>query len=149
VEGRVGWRLARALTAEARASFGPPELRIAVSNDVEGAPSATVSERVRQFTIGGALVWNVPIGSPRVSPFAAAGGGYLRQLHESATLVQTGRYYDVGGGVTVMLLSRAASRLKGIGVRVDARAIVRVKGVAFDDSPRAAPAAGASLFVRF
>ena len=148
-EARVGWRFARAFTVEADAAVGKHDLRIAVSNDVEGAPAATVAERVEQFTIGGALVWYAPIASPRVRPFAAAGGGYLRALHENATLVQTGHYYQFGGGADVLLMSRDPARLKSLGVRVDARALVRVKGVAFDDAAHTAPAVGASLFVRF
>jgi hypothetical protein len=148
-EGRVGWRFARSFTAEADAAVGKHDLRIAVSNDIEGAPAATVTERVDQFTIGGALVWHAPFGSPRVRPFAAAGGGYLRALHENATLVETGHYYQFGGGADVLLMSRDPARLKSVGVRVDARALVRVKGVAFDDAAHTAPAVGASVFVRF
>jgi hypothetical protein len=149
IDGRVGWRVARTLTAEAEASAARPQLRIAVANDVEGAPAATIADRVEQFTIGGALRWRLPFGSERVAPFLAAGGGFLRQLHENATLAQSGRYYALGGGVAMRLSSRMNTRMSALGVRVDARAIVRARGVAFDDSPRAAPAAGASLFVRF
>jgi hypothetical protein len=149
VEGRVGWRIARALTVEAEASYGRPELTIAISNDREGAEPATPTERVQQFTVGGGLVWYLPIRRSRVAPFVTGGAGYLRQLHESATLVQTGRYYQFGGGFTVLLASRPRSMLKAAGLRVDARAIVRVDGVAFDSSAHAVPAAGASFFVRF
>jgi hypothetical protein len=148
-EGRIGWRFSRSFTAEADATVGQHDLRIALSNDVEGAPAATVSERVDQFTIGGALLWHAPLGSPRLRPFAAAGGGYLRALHENATLAQTGHYYQFGGGVDVLLASRGTARLKAVGVRVDARALVRINGVAFDAAARTAPAAAASLFVRF
>jgi hypothetical protein len=149
IEGRVGWRIARALTAEAEASYGQPDLKIAISNDFEGAPATTASERVQQFTIGGALVWSLPIRIRRLEPFVTGGAGYLRQLHENATLVQTGRYYQFGGGVMVLLASHPDSFLKAMGLRVDARAVIRVNGVAFDSSAHAVPAAGASLFVRF
>jgi len=149
VEGRIGWRLTRAFTVEAEGSLGHPELRIAASNDIENAPSIMAAERVEQFTVGGALLWYLPVRTRRAAPFVTGGGGYLRELHESATLVQTGRYYQFGGGVKIPLAERRGARLSALGIRVDARAIARVKGVAFDDAVHFAPAAGASFFVRF
>jgi hypothetical protein len=149
VEGRVGWRIARALMAEAEASYGRPEIAVAISNDFEGAGAVTAAERIQQYTIGGALVYSLPIHASRATPFVSAGAGYLRQLHENATLVQTGRYYQVGGGFTMLLASRPRATVKAMGLRADARLIVRVDGVAFDAAAHVAPAAGASLFVRF
>ena len=149
LEARVGWRFARTLTAEADASVSRPDLSVAISNDRELAAPVTVTERLQQFTIGGALVWSLPIRIRRVAPFVTGGAGYLRQLHENATLVQTGRYYQFGGGFTVLLASRPDSVLKAMGLRVDARGISRVNGVAFDSTTHVVSAAGASFFVRF
>jgi hypothetical protein len=149
LEGSVGWRITRTLTAEAEASYGEPDLTIAISSDAEGAPATTSTERLRQFTAGGALVWFLPIRIRRVSPFVAGGAGYLRQLHETATLVQTGHYYQFGGGFTVLLASHPRSVLKAMGLRVAARAIIRMDGVTFDGATRPVPAAGGSFFVRF
>ena len=102
VEGRVGVRVARSLVAEAEASYLKPQLRIAISADAEGAAPVTATETVEQFTIGGsaALVpaWR-PIGRHVSRRSSMAGAGYLRQLHEQGTLVETGRFYQVGGGV--------------------------------------------------
>jgi hypothetical protein len=155
VEGRVGWRFSRALTAEAEASYGRPELRVTAANDNESdragdnAAAVTAAERVQQFTVGGAIVYHLAMGSPRVAPFVSGGGGYLRDLHESGTLAQEGRYYQVGGGLTVLIASRGSALLKAMGIRVDARALMRANGVAFDDALHVAPAVGASFFVRF
>lgn len=150
-EGRVGVKLWRSLEAEASATSATPEIRSQISNDLEATTPVTVTERIQQFTVGGGIVWCPPLGrSPsRLAPFVTAGGGYLRQLHETATLVQTGQFYQFGGGVKVLFASRPRSRLKGFGARVDARAIVLSKGVAFDSSRHTSPALGASLFVRF
>ena len=109
----------------------------------------TPTERIEQFTIGGGLVWYVPVRASRLAPFLAGGGGYLRQLHETATLVVTGRYYQFGGGVVYPLTSRSAARLKAMGLRLEARVLLRVNGVAFDSSAHLTPAAGASVFIRF
>jgi hypothetical protein len=150
-EGRVGVKVWRSLEAEASATYATPEIRSQISSDLEATTPVTVTERIQQFTVGGGIVWYPPLGrSPsRLAPFVTAGGGYLRQLHEAATLVQTGQFYQLGGGVKFLFASRPGSRLRGFGARVDARAIVRSKGVAFDSSRHTSPALGASLFVRF
>ena len=83
------------------------------------------------------------------APFAMAGGGYLRQLHEEATLIETGRFVQFGGGVTYLLVSTPHLRMKSIGARGDVRAFIRSKGIAFDGGSHAAPALGVSAFVRF
>lgn len=148
--GHVGVRLTRALTVEAEGSYVQPPLRIALSGDSEGAAPLTASETIQQFTIGAGVVWHVPVArSARFEPFATAGGGYLRQLHERATLVETGRYYHLGGGASFLVVSGKHLRTKGIGARIDVRAIVRSKGVAFDGGSTTSPAAGVSAFVRF
>lgn len=148
--GRAGVRLGRSLAIEVEGSYVKPELRIALSGDSEGAAAVTAAETIQQFTIGGAVLWHVPVRRlPKVTPFATAGGGYLRQLHEAATLAETGRYYQVGGGASFLLVSGRHFHTKGMGARVEARAVVRSKGVAFDGGSKTSPAAGASLFVRF
>jgi hypothetical protein len=151
IDGRVGVRLTRSLVAEAEASYLKPQLRIAISGDTEGAAAVTATETIQQVTIGGGVVWYLPNRrwSPRVAPFAMAGGGYLRQLHEQATLLETGSFYQFGGGAAFLLVSRRHFHTKGIGARVDVRAVTRARGVAFDGGSKTSPAAGASAFVRF
>jgi hypothetical protein len=112
----------------------------------------TATETVQQFTLGGNVLWYLMESrrpSRRFAPFAMAGAGYLRQLHEQGTLLATGRFYQVGGGVSGLLVSRRHFHTTGVGVRADVRALVRSKGVAFDDGSRVSPAAVAALFVRF
>jgi len=149
VDLRVGVRAVRNVTVEAEAAYGRPELRIAVSGDIENGAPTTAVEKIQEYMIGGAVVWRVPkVQRPRLAPFVEAGGGYLRQLHDRALLAQTGRYYAVGGGVVYLLASRAG-RVKATGVRVDARAVIRRDGVAFAAGGHTAPSIGASLFFRF
>jgi hypothetical protein len=151
LEARVGVKVSRAFEAEASGTYAAPQLRAQISNDAEGAASVTATEVIQQFTVGAGVVWYVrPARSAsRFAPFATAGGGYLRQLHESATLVETGRFYQFGGGVKYLFVSRPGSHLKGIGARIDVRALVRQQGVAFDAGRHISPAVGASLFARF
>ena len=149
--GRIGVRLTRSLVAEAEASYLKPQVRIAISGDFEGASPVTATETVQQFTIGGGVRWNLSNRhwTPRFTPFATAGGGFLRQLHDPGTLLETGRYYQVGGGATYLLVQNRHFHTKGIGARVDARALVRSKNVAFDGRSTTSPAVGVSAFVRF
>jgi hypothetical protein len=151
VAGRVGVRLTRTLRAEAEASYMKPQLGIAISADAEGATPLTATETIEQVMIGGSVAWRLPgrRWSPRFSPFAEAGGGYMRQLHEQATLVEGGHYYQFGGGVDALLVSTRHFHAKGIGVRADLRALIRSRGVRFDEGSKMSPAAGASVFVRF
>jgi hypothetical protein len=151
LEGRVGVKLSRAFEAEASGTYAMPQLRTQISNDFEGAAAATATEVIQQFTIGAGIVWYVqPARSKsRLAPFATVGAGYLRQLHESGTLVETGRFYQFGGGVKYLFVSRPGSHLKGIGARIDVRAVVRQQGVAFDAGRHVSPGVGASLFARF
>jgi hypothetical protein len=151
-EVRVGARLARVLDAEVAASYMVPQLTTGITADTENGAPTTGFEAIKQITIEGAAVIYLPrrLG-PHLVPFVTGGGGYLRQIHERQTFIQTGRVYHVGGGIKVPLVSRAAARtwVKQIGVRVDARALIRTAGVTLDDRAHVAPALGASLFARF
>jgi hypothetical protein len=150
-EGRIAVRVSRSLEAEVNASYAKPQLNISLADDVENATALAATETLQQVTVGAGVVWYLPIRSRtgRLAPFVSGGGGYLRQLHEGATLLETGRFYQVGGGVKYLLFDRARGTVKGFGVRLDARAVLRAGGVAFDDTATAAPAAGVSAFVRF
>jgi hypothetical protein len=145
---RAGVRVAGTLVVEADASYTRPELRIEIANDVENAAPVTAVEPIQQFTIGAGATWYVP-SARRLAPFLTGGAGYVRQLHEHAVLVDTGRYYQVGGGVAYLLASRTRGWLKASGIRADARAIVFSDGVAVDGGRHAAPAVTGSFFVRF
>ena len=147
-DARVGVRIAGTLVVEADAAYARPQLRVTVANDVESAPAITALERLQQYMIGGGATWYVP-GRSRIVPFVTGGGGYLRQLHDRALLVETGTYYQVGGGVLYLLSSHPDKRLKANGIRVDVRAVILNDGVALDGGRHAAAAVAGSFFVRF
>jgi hypothetical protein len=150
-EGRVGVKLTRAIEVEVLGSYATPQLRTRVSNDTENSAGATVTEPVQQYNVGAGVIWYARArrSAARAFPFATAGASYLRQLHEAATLVATGQTYHVGGGAKLLLASRPRKALKVLGIRLDARAIIRTKGITFDGRRSISPAIGASLFVRF
>jgi hypothetical protein len=151
IDGRIGVRLSRSLVAEAEGSYLKPQLRIAISADAEAAAAVTASETIQQFTIGGNVRWMLPgrRWSPRLAPFALGGGGYMRQLHDQATLLETGRFYQFGAGVETLVVPARRFHTRGVGARADVRAVIRAKGMAFDGGSKTSPAAGVSVFVRF
>ena len=151
VEGRLGVRLMPAVRIEVASSYARPELSTSVSNDFEGAASTNVTETLTQLRVEGSVLVNAArwhIGA-RAVPFVAAGAGYLRELHEGDTLVETGQSYFAGGGLNYFLNGRPDARAGAVGLRVDARASIRHGAVTLDQKTHLAPSLGASLFVRF
>jgi hypothetical protein len=150
LELRAGIALTPRYALEVRGGLSHPELRSSITGDVEGAPDVTLTERIDQYVVDASLIAmfeGLRIG-PLV-PYAAAGAGYLRQLHEGLTLIEQGTVYHLGGGVKHRFLSRASGVLKAAGVRGDARVYVFSGGIAFDDRPRPHVAASGSFFVLF
>ena len=146
---RVGFRLTRVIQLEAAASYVTPMLRTSISGDQENGAPTIASESFRQFAVeGGAAIWLPCCERSLVRPFASIGGGYVRELDEGGSLVETGRLFYAGGGVSVPFVTRAeGGRLKQAGVRIDARAVVRSGGVT--PGRHVVPSIGASLFARF
>ena len=152
LEVRVSHRVMRLVHAEISASYARPQLSTTVGSDVENGPSITAAEAITQVTLEGAGLVHLPfvLAGPRILPFVTAGAGYLRQLHEGNTLVQTGRTYHIGGGAKVVLLSRDDRHwLKQVGARLDVRAEIRSGGIALDGRVHASPAVTAGIFGRF
>jgi hypothetical protein len=150
VEARVGVRLTPVLTAEGGLSYSRPRLETRVSSDAESIPNVAVGESVAQYAVEAGLTaqlarWRVG----RMMPFAAGGGGYLRQLHAGRQLVETGRTYYVGGGFRYPLTERRRGLVRSSGLRADVRAAGFKNGVALDDKVHWVPSLSASLFVTF
>jgi opacity protein-like surface antigen len=148
--GSVGVRLSPSFQLEFTAGYNRTSLRSEVSADIEAIPDTVVDAPVTQFLFEGGVVlrpgaWR----GRRLSPFLAAGAGYLRQLNDGRTLVESGRSYSVGGGLYYQLETSGDRRLKATGLRFDVRALILQKGVAGDDTSRVATAAFAGAFVRF
>jgi hypothetical protein len=149
-QAHVGVRISNRLEAQAIGSVSRPTLSTTISGDIETSDTVTATEAVRQYVIGGGVLWYVPIRrSPALTPFVTGNAAYLRQLHETKTLVETGQLYRVSGGVKYLLKSRSQSTLKGYGLRAEGGFAVRVNGVAFDSSAHYSPWVAASFFARF
>ncbi len=125
-----------------------PALRADVSADVEGAPALTISETVDQYFFDAAIVIafeEFRLG--RLVPFATAGAGYLRQLHEGQTVIEHGQLFMAGVGVKYPFVSRAAGFVRTAGLRGDVRGYVLRSGIAVDDRMRPHLAISGGVFI--
>jgi len=147
VTARVGVTLSPHLAIEAGAAFGRPRVGVDISRDVEAADQRLEGEQLQQYVFDGALVWHLPVRlGARARPFVIGGAGYLRQLHEERTLVETGQVYFAGIGARYWLRG-GSGRARSVGLRGDLRANLRRGGIDFEDKVRVFPTLAVSLFV--
>lgn len=146
VEARVGYALARHLSIEVGLAYARPGITTELSQDEEASPMAIDAERLAQYVIDVAAAWQLPRpAAGRLRPFVAGGVGYLRQLYDERTLVETGRIYYVGGGARYWL-RRGDGRQRSLGLRGDVRATFRQDGVDFEGRTRVWPAMSVMMF---
>jgi hypothetical protein len=154
-EARVGWRLTPAFQVEGGLAVNRTNLTTRISNDFEQAPNAEASESFTEYAIEAGLLFHLTkltFAGGRARPFVAGGAGYLRQVHEGQTLIETGQSAYAGGGLTFTL--RQAPRrafIEGLGLRVDVRANIRSGGFEHseDSGTTIAPSVTGGLFLRF
>ena len=129
-------------------SFNPTGLSTHLTGDLEGTANTIARAPVTQFLVeGGVLAEGRRHG--HFTPFITGGLGYLRQLNDGRTLVETGRSFYLGGGLYYVRTSARPRRVKATGARVDVRAVFLRDGVAPDGAVRGAPAVTAAFFARF
>jgi hypothetical protein len=151
VEARTGLAFNRRWGVEGVFVFSHPQLRSAISGDVEGAPPRAVVERIDQYFVEGSFVLmleNLRLGS-RTVPFVAGGAGYLRQLHEGETVIEEGHLYHLGGGIKHWMLARDRGIIRAAGLRADGRVYLLADGLAFRRRSRPQAAISGGLFVSF
>jgi len=154
-EGRIGWHLSRAFAVEGTFSMTRTHLRTEIRNDSEQAAATTATSPLNQYTAeGGVVVQPAKLrfgrgGRARI--FIAGGGGYLRQLHDDATLVETGASAYAGGGLKYRLHeAKKRAALKAIGIRIDGRVnFVRGGFDVTEDVWHTYPSLSAGVFVCF
>jgi hypothetical protein len=150
VDGRIGFWLTRDLAVEGGFVYARPPLDTRITADAEGAPALTVSEDFDQYFVDANVVWLVNrFRFWELVPFVSGGAGYLRQLHEGRTLVETGQVYNVGAGLRHWFRMTDRGWIRGMGVRLEGRAYVLVDGVQLEDRPRTHGAFSGSFFVTF
>ena len=138
-ELRVGVSITPRLAIEGGASLSHPRIGFRISDDSERSAQELPGEELQQYVFDGGLSWQLPIYmGRRLAPFIVGGAGYLRQLHEDRTLVETGRIYYTGGGARYWLRG-GHDRARPIGLRSEFRINLRTKGIDFEDKMRTYP----------
>jgi hypothetical protein len=155
-EARIGWRLSRLFALEGGLAVTRTHLRADISNDVEQVPSLSATSRFTEYAIEGGATLDVPalrFGGGRGRPFISGGAGYLRQLHEGATLVETGTIVFAGGGVRYVLRQSSSRNalIETFGLRGDARLDIRTGGfeTVTGTDRRVASSVSGGVFARF
>lgn len=143
---RVGFTLSPRVMVEGGATFGMPHVAVTITGDAEAGQQQLAGEQLKQYLLDGALVWHLPVRlGTRLRAFAVGGAGYLRQLHEERTLVETGQVYYAGVGARYWFRGGSGSG-RALGLRGDLRANFRRGGIDFEDTTRLYPTVGVHLF---
>jgi hypothetical protein len=146
-EVRVGVGVGPRLTIEGGALFARRRLSFSIGGDPEASPHAFDGESLQHYVFDAGMLWELPVmRGPRLRPFAGAGAGYLRQLHQDRTLVQSGQVYYLGGGARYWLRGRPDSN-RSVGVRGDVRLNLRRHGIDFANEARLYPTISFLMFL--
>jgi len=153
LETRLGYRLTRGLAAEVGFSWSRPAVGLSVFDDYEGAPDFTgVGERLDQFVVDGGVSWHLAglaaMGG-RLRPFVSGGAGYVWQVHETRTLVETATSWRAGAGADYRLRARPLGPAVGMSLRVEGGVRGTIGGVTVTRDNRVSGAFGAGLLLHF
>ena len=146
-EVRVGVALSRELALEGGVLFAKRRLAFRITGDAETTGPQLDGETLQHYVFDAGLLWQLPVLRGRsVRTFAGAGAGYLRQLHQDRTLVETGEVYYVLGGARYWLRGLPNSS-RSLGLRGDVRVNLRRNGIDFDDRTRIYPTVSVLMFL--
>lgn len=144
---RVGFTLTPSLAIEGGGVFGRPRVPVTITGDAETSQQDLEGEQLNQYLLDVAVVWHLPVRlAPGVRPFVVGGAGYLRQLHEERTLVETGQVYYAGVGARYWIRGGSGTA-RSLGLRGDLRANLRRGGIDFEDKARVYPTLAVHLFL--
>jgi hypothetical protein len=141
-------RLSNRVSVEGSVLVAMPGIEITIPNDVEPLPDIVAEGRLTEYLVEASVLADVLTRS-NWHAFVTGGAGYLRQLHEGRAFVDEGRAYHAGGGVKYRLRSNPSGFAKGLGIRGQARLLVRDEGFSLEGRSRAAVNLGAGIFVEF
>jgi hypothetical protein len=144
---RLGFTLSPSLMLEGGVVFGMPRIATSIRGDAEAAQQQLDGEQLQEYVFDGALLWQLPtrMGS-RARAFVIGGAGYMRQLHEERTLVETGQVYYTGVGARYWLRGGSGTA-RSMGLRGDVRANWRSGGIDFEDKTRVYPTLAVHFFL--
>jgi len=145
-ELRVGVGIGSRLIVEGGALFARRRLPFRVFGDAEAPSDELDGESIQHYLFDGGVLYDLPLSRPQLRVFASGGAGYLRQLHQDRTLVESGQVYYLGGGVRYWLRGLPTSA-RSIGLRSDVRVNFRRGAIEFADSLRVYPTISLLMFI--
>jgi len=149
VEVRLATAVTRRLAAAVTGSWTRTDVRVRVTEDVDGAPPLTLAETVSRVAIEGAGLWTLAT-RPRASIYARAGAGWMREVAGGGLLVEDGGIGTVGAGVKYWWRLPPPGRGRALGLSAEGRAVVRSGGLRLGARGlRVSPAASVGLVMGF
>jgi hypothetical protein len=146
-EVRVGVVVRPQFTVEGGVMFARRRLPFRIFGDAEIPSESFAGESLQHFLFDAGVQWELPGRfPPRLRAFASGGAGYLRQLHQDRTLVESGQVYYAGGGARYWLRGLPDSD-RSIGVRGDVRVNVRRGAIEFEERTRIYPTVSVLMFI--
>jgi hypothetical protein len=145
LETNIGWELKRSLWLEASGSWTRTSLTSDIREDVEDATGDEVSSPVSRFVLEGAMLKYFREKGTSAW-FVRLDGGWMRETAGGATL--TGDGFIGGGGLGYRKWFKTTGKggVKRMGMRFEARALVRSGGLSLgEDSVRIGPGFAAHI----
>jgi hypothetical protein len=148
LEARVASAVTGSLDAEAAVAVGRSHLTTKITEDLE-APNATLTEPVTEYLLEGGVVAHLARRTRRAAPYASAGIGYLRQLHDGHTLVNGGPTAYVGAGVQYAFKENSAAGRRVAGLRAELRGTILTGDLSLDRATHVLPSVIAGVLFHF
>jgi len=145
----AAFRLNTRWQVETGAIYARPSLSVHLHEDAEDADDVTAEESLHRIQVDAGIVVRLGSDDRRNQPFVTAGASYLRELHEGQTLAANGQGMYAGGGFRRVLKATPGAFIDTMGLRFDARILVRGGGVNLDGGTHVTAAGAAALFLGF
>ena len=134
--GTIGINVTRRFGLEGGFQFSRPSLSVRVGQDVEQTPAMTVvGASFDQYVAEGNIVHhfnNARFDNRKTVPFVLVGAGVLRQKADDG-MTERGTIYQAGLGFKWLDGLSNTGRARGLGMRLDARYVLRNGGFDFED----------------
>jgi hypothetical protein len=142
VQGRVGVYLSRSWMVEGGVQYSRPVVSSDLANDAEQATDTVATETLARYVFDGSVAYHFGAkNGARAVPFVAAGGGYIRELHDGYGVVETGNEIHGVAGIKYWFTSGK----QRLGLRADLGLISRSGGVDFDAALNTLPTDSAGI----
>jgi hypothetical protein len=147
LDARVSLRLRGPWLAELSGGWTRPELRSAISSDLDGADDTVATLGTHRVVVELGVVRRFGRAG-RFDPYVRASAGWLRELTADRALVDDGVAAQVGGGLKYWMRDGQPGWLGRVALRTDIRLAVRRGGLSLGETgTTVAPAVSVGLII--